>query len=382
MHSFRIIPKSIKLAELAQQRDTQEFLDLQAYFKQQRVRQQQEEEETQREEAQQEEKQREGRSLSRHNSHSSLPARSGSRGHSSARVRSASPAKYLDVAPHEEAAVVQALSHGDIFTRLSLRGKVHAEKARILAEHERNLLFDRANFVPHLAPKTDRYAEKYHQRVVQPVTHTDTNNRSSNNSVRGRSRSRDEQPPNISSNQSYQSQQSSRASSASPSRASSVRLVTGGQRMSPGDAFTTGEDTRDRDDNNSVDFHTPIKASRQHQQHRSQVKKARASATPPRSQREMAEEGIAMARSRSVERHRKQAEETLRRQYYVLPKAAHATSGTTALQTSTDTHVTTPMRSRSVDASRSQQKPLQTSQETENLSTAWSARYASPQPAR
>lgn len=73
----------------------------------------------------------------------------------------------------------------DVFERLSARGKIHAERKRLLQEREQAMNIARHSFAPQLAPNTENFAQNFYRRKLG------TEDTGSDNDRRSRSRSRE-----------------------------------------------------------------------------------------------------------------------------------------------------------------------------------------------
>lgn len=297
--------KSIKLAELAQNRESLEYLRLQDLLRQEQQKQQHDPH---------------SKNISGDHSVASTPG--GSRyGHHQA---TATERPLTSIAlggiqayfPVNDPNIdVDALLRGslgnDVFERLSARGKIHTERKKIMQEREQAMHLARHSFAPQLAPHTEQLAAKYYKRKEE----SDRSRSRSRESVqrlsasRATSRERSQTPTSLSRKVSNPATDSS--TSLKPMlRSSSPPLPTTQQASDPQPSSSSSSAANNRA--------------------RSQPPPSRRSKT----RQELVQEDIAKVRAKSRERRDAQVRQEMKRQFLPASNASSSLTVASSAQTS------------------------------------------------
>lgn len=165
------------MAELAQNRESQEYLRLQEYLRQEKHKQ----DNVDRQPVSSSQSVASNYSEHRYNPPLEQPVASIAAGGINDYFRGHDPNVDVD-------ALLRGSLGNDVFERLSTRGKIHAERKKLLQEREQALNLARHSFQPQLNPSTDHLAAKYYQRKFN--NEHSRERESFEQSQRGRSRSR------------------------------------------------------------------------------------------------------------------------------------------------------------------------------------------------
>lgn len=281
--------------------------------------------------------------------------------------------------PHVDVdALVRGSLGNDVFERLSARGKIHAERKKLLQEREQAMHLARHSFAPQLAPTTDALAAKHYRRRfasgggaeaseghhdgATSVDGGDDGRRS-----RSRSRSRESLLGRLTTTTAASRSISRERPQPSSSSSSSVAMISGTIRSRPQSAPavrpTTVSFTADHQHHHDPNATAATAAAVP--SNTTPLKPMQRSSSPPlpssttvtaahgapspqrpaarrsRSRQELVEEDIAKVRAKSRERREAQVRTELKRQYLPATVVAASTATTTATATSSSSSVRT-----------------------------------------
>lgn len=224
----------------------------------------------------------------------------------------------------------------DVFERLSARGKIHAERKKLLQEREQALNLAQHSFQPQLTAHTEKLAAKYFQRKFSDPNMHDSSEQEGALDRTGRSRSRSREnllgrlTASTASTRSISRERPVPVTAASPlSRSHSAPAV----RRS-----ISSVEASDR--NVAASSSTPLKPIQRSSSPplpNSATNSPQRAQQPPRrsrSRQELVQEDIAKVRAKSQERRNAQVRHQMKRQFLVVSSTSSAATNSSSAQTS------------------------------------------------